>query len=114
MGRSMFLRRLDLQADSLVLQAVQQRLDRASALIEALRGETPYLAGKDFTAADLISVFSLTTMRYFLPCDSRLCPSIRASLPASLPGWRIKPRCARGIRAWPCYSPEGPSGAGRG
>ncbi|MBS0639267.1 MAG: hypothetical protein JSS43_05315 [Proteobacteria bacterium] len=67
MGRSMFLRRLDLPTDNPVLQAVQQRLDRAYALTEARRGETPYLVVKDFTAPDIISVFSLTTMRYFLP-----------------------------------------------
>jgi glutathione S-transferase len=28
-----------------------------------------YLAGDEFTAADIMSVFSLTTMRYFCPWD---------------------------------------------
>ena len=29
----------------------------------------PYFAGNEFTAADIISVFSLTTMRFFMPVD---------------------------------------------
>jgi glutathione S-transferase len=80
LGRSMFLRRLDLPPDNPVLLAAEQRLGRALALVEARLGEAAYFAGGEFTAADIISVFSLTTMRNFLPFDLAPYPAIRAYL----------------------------------
>ena len=80
MGRSMLLRRLDLTPDNPVLVSVIGRLDRALGLVEARLGDTPYLAGDEFTAADIMIVFSLTTMRYFLPLDLAPYPHIRAYL----------------------------------
>jgi glutathione S-transferase len=53
---------------------------RAFELIEARLGEVPYLAGQDFTAADLINFFPLTTMRAFVPKDLSAYPNIRAYL----------------------------------
>ena len=50
------------------------------ALVEARLGETDYLAGGEFTAADIMSVFSLTTMRLYQPVDLAPCPNIRAYL----------------------------------
>jgi glutathione S-transferase len=38
--------------------------------------EAEYFAGKDFTAADIMMGFSLTTMRYFQPYDLGRCPNI--------------------------------------
>jgi len=58
--------------------AVQGRLDRVMALIEARRGEADYLAGNEFTAADIMSVVSLTTMRLFQPVDLRTYSNILA------------------------------------
>jgi glutathione S-transferase len=52
------------------------RLDRVLDLIEKRLGEADYLAGSEFTAADIISVFSLTTMRAFLPVDLAPYPNI--------------------------------------
>ncbi len=69
MGRNMVLRRLNLPADNPVLLAMQERLDRALNLVEERLAQAPYFAGGAFTAADIIMVFSLTTMRYFLPLD---------------------------------------------
>ena len=46
-------------ADHPVQMAVQRRLDRVLALVEAGLGEAEYLAGSEFTAADIMSVFSL-------------------------------------------------------
>jgi len=63
-----------------VLDALRARLDRAYAQIEARLGETPWLAGADFTAADILSVFPLTTMRLFAPRDLAPYPNIRAYL----------------------------------
>jgi len=80
MGRSMMLGRVGLAPDHPLQMAVQGRLDRVLALVEARLGEADYLAGHDFTAADIMSVFSLTTMRLFHPVDLRPYPHILAYL----------------------------------
>jgi glutathione S-transferase len=49
--------------------AVDERLQRVLQLVDARLSESDYLAGSDFTAADIMSVFSLTTMRRFHPLD---------------------------------------------
>jgi glutathione S-transferase len=77
MGRNMLLRRLNLPDDNPVLVAMKERLDRAFGLVEKRLGEADYFAGNAFTAADIITVFSLTTMRYFLPFDLAPYPNIR-------------------------------------
>lgn len=68
MGRSMILRRVKLPPDHPVQTAIQARLDRVLALLETHLATHEYLAGP-FTAADIMSVFSLTTMRLFMPVD---------------------------------------------
>ena len=62
------------------LDPLRDRLNRAYAQIEARLGETPYLAGDAFTAADILSLFPLTTMRAFAPRDLAPYPNIRAYL----------------------------------
>jgi glutathione S-transferase len=42
--------------------------------------KVPWLAGEEFTAADIMSVFSLTTMRAFAPTDLSPYPNILAYL----------------------------------
>jgi glutathione S-transferase len=69
MGRNMILRRLNLPADNPVLLAMKERLERAFNLVEDRLGKAAHFAGAKLTAADIIMVFSLTTMRYFLPLD---------------------------------------------
>ena len=49
-------------------------------LVEARLGEADYLGSNEFTAADIMSVFSLTTMRLFQPLDLQLFPNILAYL----------------------------------
>ena len=80
MGRLMVVTRAKLPADHPVLKSVQGRLDRVMALIESRLGDVGYLAGPTFTAADIMSVFSLTTMRLFQPVDLKAYPNIRAYL----------------------------------
>ncbi|HEX2940808.1 MAG TPA: glutathione S-transferase family protein [Rhodopila sp.] len=80
MGRSMILNRLNLPADNSVRQAMQGRLERALGLVEARLSQVDYLAGDEFTAADIMTVFSLTTMRYFLPVNLAPYPYIQAYL----------------------------------
>jgi len=76
MGRLMILNRLKLAGDNPLLLATRTRVDRAFDLIEARTRETEYLAGSAFTTADIMMVFSLTTMRYFQPYDLARCPNI--------------------------------------
>ena len=80
MGRNMILRRLDLAPDEPTLVATKGRLDRALDLVETRLGDADYLAGHEFTAADIMTVFSLTTMRNFLPLDLAPYAHIRAYL----------------------------------
>ncbi|QRX84793.1 glutathione S-transferase family protein [Glaciimonas sp. PAMC28666] len=80
MGRNMTLRRLNLASDNPILVGAKERLDRGLALVEAHLGGVDYLAGREFTAADIMIVFSLTTMRYFLPFDLTAYPHILAYL----------------------------------
>ncbi len=80
MGRNMVLRRLDLPADNAVLVATRGRLDRALGLIDARLADALFLAGAGLTAADIMMVFSLTTMRYFMPVDLRPYANITAYL----------------------------------
>ena len=76
MGRSMILNRLKLADDNPILLASKARLDRAFDLVDARTREVEYLAGSEFTSADIMMGFSLTTMRYFLPYDLKRCPNI--------------------------------------
>lgn len=80
MGRLMMVSRTGLPADHPVLTAVLGRLDKVMALVEARLGEAAYLAGDEFTAADIMSVFSFTTMRLFQPMDLAPYPNVRAYL----------------------------------
>lgn len=80
MGRSMMMGRAGLAPDHPLQRAVQGRLDRVMASVEARLGEADYLAGHEFTAADIMSVFSLTTMRLFQPVDLQPYPNILAYL----------------------------------
>ena len=49
-------------------------------MIESRLGHSRYLAGGEFTAADIIMLFQLTTMRVFQPRDLSPYPNIRAYL----------------------------------
>ena len=76
MGRCMTLNRLKLADDNPVQVAMRARLDRAFDLVDARTREAEYLGGREFTAADIMMGFSLTTMRKFLPYDLGRCPNI--------------------------------------
>lgn len=80
MGRNMILRRLDLPADNVVLTSTRGRLELVLDLLENRLGGVTYLAGSEFTAADIMTVFSLTTMRSFMPLELGPYPNILAYL----------------------------------
>ena len=58
----------------------RERCERTWQMVEARLGEVPYFAGQDFTAADIIMMFPLTTMRVFAPRDISGYPSVLAYL----------------------------------
>ncbi|MFZ6183811.1 glutathione S-transferase family protein [Nannocystis pusilla] len=78
--RLMTVSRAGLPADHPALASVQMRLDRVMQLVDARLREATYFAGREFTAADIMSVFSLTTMRLFQAVDLRPYPGILAYL----------------------------------
>jgi len=67
-------------ADSEAVKPLLSRGDRAYAMTEARLGEATWFAGDEFTAADIMMLFPLTTMRAFAPRDLTPYPNIRAYL----------------------------------
>ena len=76
MGRSLVLSRAKLPADNPVLLWTKARQDLALNFVDGRLRDSDYLAGRELTAADIMIVFSLTTMRYFLPTDLTPYPHI--------------------------------------
>ena len=80
LGRNMIVNRLAVDPANPLAAAMRGRIDRALALVEARLGAVPYLAGQDLSAADIMIVFCLTTMRLFTPFDLGPYPNILAYL----------------------------------
>lgn len=78
--REMFFARIPGLADSEMVRGMRARLEAAYGLIETRLGEADYFAGPDLTAADIMNVFALTTMREFVPRDISACPNLLAYL----------------------------------
>jgi glutathione S-transferase len=66
--------------ESAVTRSLGARGDRAFDMVERRLGESAYFAGDDFTAADIIMLFPLTTMRLFSPRDISPYPNLLAYL----------------------------------
>ncbi|MCC6921136.1 MAG: glutathione S-transferase [Alphaproteobacteria bacterium] len=77
---AMILSLLGVEKASQIGQALMSRADRSHAIVEERLGKVPYFAGDAFTAADIIMVFGLTTMRAFAPRDLAPYPNILAYL----------------------------------
>jgi glutathione S-transferase len=75
-GRSMIMGRVDVPADNPTAQFVSSRRQLAMNLLETRLGEKAFLAGETFSAADIVTVFSLTTMRLFFQFDLAPYPNI--------------------------------------
>ncbi len=80
MGRMMILGRLQLSPDNPVLVAARGRVERVLQQLDQRLGQAPWLAGAEFSAADIMTVFSLSTMRYFAPWDLAPYPHVQAYL----------------------------------
>ena len=78
--RMMSLERVDPSDGNAPLRTARERFTRALSTVETRLGEAPYLAGEALTAADIMTVFSFTTMRLFKPYDLSSWPNILAYL----------------------------------
>ena len=80
MGRVLFTRRSRLTPDHPVAAIAEGRLERALVYVNDRLQSAPWFAGETFTAADIMTVFSLTTMRLFVPVELGPYPAILAYL----------------------------------
>lgn len=74
------LERLDPSEKNVMLQMAKGRFKLAFSTLEERLGKAPYLAGQELTAADIMTVFTLTTMRLFMRYDLSPWPNIVAYL----------------------------------
>lgn len=63
-----------------IAQALRGRGDRAFDLVEQRLSRAPYFAGDEFTAADIIMAFPLTTMRLFVTREISAYSNLKAYL----------------------------------
>jgi glutathione S-transferase len=75
-----YARMLGVGPDHPMSAMIAQRADRCFVLVENRLAVAPYLAGPDFTAADIMMGYGLTTMRNNMPRDLTPYPNIRAYL----------------------------------
>ncbi|KAK0327395.1 hypothetical protein LTR82_002158 [Friedmanniomyces endolithicus] len=77
MGRAFSLRLAGVDEDNNQRARVENKLHQAlSHLDNRLKQTRAWLAGEQFTVADIMIVFSLTTMRKFMPLDLRMYEGI--------------------------------------
>lgn len=62
------------------IRSLKSRSSLAFEMIDRRLASVPYLAGQDFSAADIISLFPLTRMRMILPRNLSPYPHLRAYL----------------------------------
>jgi glutathione S-transferase len=77
---SMIANFLGLGAGNPIIAMLSARCDRAFSLVEDRLKSAAHFAGDDFTAADIMMLFPLTTMRAFLQKDLSTFPHIKAYL----------------------------------
>jgi glutathione S-transferase len=71
---------LGLKPGNPMMAMLTDRSSRSFAFVESRLGAAPYFAGNEFTAADIIMLFPLTTMRAFTKRDLSSFPHVRAYL----------------------------------
>ncbi|GAD94837.1 conserved hypothetical protein [Paecilomyces variotii No. 5] len=76
LGRSMMIRLGNIPDDNPLVKIGNERLKRGLSALDTCLSSNDWLAGDEFTAADVMIVFSLTTMRYFYPYSLREYPGI--------------------------------------
>ncbi len=88
--RALLLKTLGLEASEGLAKNFSRRLTSALEYLDASLSTVPYLAGERFTAADIMIVFSLTTMRSYHPIELEPYPHVEAYLRriGARPGYR--------------------------
>ena len=76
MSRHMYFRMAGLPSDNRALGMVASRREHAVKMVDSRLEGNEWLAGKEFTAADIMTVVSLTTMRLFMPYGLEPFPNI--------------------------------------
>ncbi|GKU04749.1 glutathione s-transferase [Fusarium langsethiae] len=76
LGRIMLIRSAKLADDNPVVQFGKAKYNQALKALDERLKENEWLAGNEFTAADIMVVFPLTTMRYFSPYSLEAYPNI--------------------------------------
>ena len=71
---------LGVEPDAARAHPTGSRTDKAFAMAEIRLGEAPWFGGDELSAADIMMLFTLTTMRRFAPRDMTRYPNIRAYL----------------------------------
>jgi len=77
---SMIANFLGLKEGNPIIAMLKARSERAFLLVEGRLKDAAYFAGNDFTAADIMMLFPLTTMRAFVQKDLTAFPNIKAYL----------------------------------
>jgi glutathione S-transferase len=77
---SMIANFLNLKEGNPIIAMLNARSERAFALVEKRLADAAYFAGREFTAADIMMLFPLTTMRAFVQKDLTAFPHIKAYL----------------------------------
>jgi glutathione S-transferase len=78
--RALLFKRLELDARDALTKNMSLRLSAAFEYIDASLSRDLHFAGERFSAADIMMVFSLTTMRLYLPIELGPYPHILAYL----------------------------------
>jgi len=71
LGRAMAARVAGIPADSMPAKLAHDRLNAGLQMLETRLAKNEWLAGSEFTVADVMVVFSLTTFRYFFSFSLR-------------------------------------------
>lgn len=75
-GRNMAIGMAGLPTDNKVRKTQLDKLMKTVKAVDIRLSKSEYLAGNELSAADIMSIFSLTTMRYFLPFSLKEYPNI--------------------------------------
>jgi glutathione S-transferase len=70
MAQVMMLSMIKAPDDNFLVQYARSNVEKCLKLLDAHLGKNKWLAGEDFTAADCMMIYSLTTKRYFGPLTS--------------------------------------------
>ncbi|KAK4504061.1 hypothetical protein PRZ48_004976 [Zasmidium cellare] len=68
-GRVMALQMSGMKKGQATLDRYEAKVYQVLDLLNSRLGDVPWLAGEEFSAADIMVIFSLTTMREFCPVD---------------------------------------------